>query len=80
MTPLERTLYRALTPEFALTGELRNRVSVGQDRPSLADVAASLRMLRRRAQGPTWVFDRVERASRGTNGHAWRRVPRGGDA
>jgi hypothetical protein len=77
MTPLERTLFRALTPEFTLTGELRNRVSVGHVRPSLSDVAASLRILRRRSRGPTWVFDRVERQARGTNGHAWRRVPRG---
>lgn len=78
MTPLERTLYRALTHEFALTGELRNRVSVGDVRPALSDVAASLRSLRRRSGQPTWVFDPVERQSRGTNGHAWRRVPRAG--
>jgi hypothetical protein len=76
MTPLERTLFRALTAEFVLTGELRNRVSVGKDRPALHDVAACLRILRRRSQEPTWVFDRVERQSRGTDGHAWRRVPR----
>jgi hypothetical protein len=76
MTPLERTLFRALTGEFALTGELRNRVSVGAVRPSLSRVAACLRILRRRSQKRTWVFERVERESRGTNGHAWRRVPR----
>jgi hypothetical protein len=76
MTPLERTLFRALTGEFALTGELRNRVSVGAVRPSLSDVAACLRILQRRSQKRTWVFERVERESRGTNGHAWRRVPR----
>ena len=78
MTLLERTLYRALTHEFVLTGELRNRVSVGDVRPALSDVAASLRSLRRRSGEPTWVFDSVERQSRGTNGHAWRRVPRTG--
>ncbi len=76
MTPLERTLLRNLTAEWQDTHTLRNRVSVGQVRPSLSDVAASLRILRRRSQEPTWVFDRVERASRGTNGHAWRRVGR----
>ena len=74
MSPLEHALFRALTGEWRDTHTLRNAVSTTDARPSLSDVAASLRQLRRRSQSPSWVRDRVEREARGTNGHAWRRV------
>jgi hypothetical protein len=74
MTPLEHAVFRALTGEWQDTHTLRNAVSTNDARPALHDVAASLRILRRRSQSPTWVRDRVEREARGTDGHAWRRV------
>jgi hypothetical protein len=74
MSPLEHALFRALTGEWQDTHSLRNAVSTNDARPALHDVAASLRILRRRSQSPTWVRDRVEREARGTDGHAWRRV------
>jgi hypothetical protein len=74
MTPLEHALFRALTGEWQDTHSLRNAVSTNDVRPALHDVAASLRILRRRSTERTWVRDRVEREARGTDGHAWRRV------
>jgi hypothetical protein len=65
-TPLAVALRAALTREWQSTQALRDAVSTRSHRPALSDVAATLRQLRR---------DGVcERASRGTDGHAWRRA------